>query len=232
LSREPSGVTGTGRASGRSFDRDHGVTTQALFFLSQLGSADGPAHAHATHYEPVPVQAFRALLSHVPEPFARGAAFVDIGSGMGRAVLLASEYPFKQVLGIELSPALHAVASTNLSRARNFTARCRDLRLHCGDARRARLPKGDLVVFLFNPFDDEVLRCVLDRIVLSRSEQDTVILLYHVPVHRDVLLEYRGETIAEGTDQLVVGLGGRAFRRCLRRRGLFASKRSAKFRSR
>ncbi|MBV8066403.1 MAG: class I SAM-dependent methyltransferase [Candidatus Eremiobacteraeota bacterium] len=217
-------VTGNGRAAGRRFDRDHGVTTQALFFLSQLGDAGGPAYARATHYEPVPVRSFRALLSHVPEPFLRTSVFVDVGSGMGRAVLLASEYPFKQVLGIELSPSLHAIAQTNLSSAADIPTRCRDVRLRCGDARRARFPKGDLVIFLFNPFDDEALRCVLDRILSSRSDWDEVLLLYYVPVHRDVLLERESETVAEPAEGLVT--------RFPARRGLFANKCSAGCRSR
>jgi len=222
--QEPS-VTGRGRSSGRRFDRDHSVTTQAIFFLSQLGGTNGAAYAHATHYEPVPVDAFRALLSRVPEPVVRAATFVDIGSGMGRAVLAASECSFKQVLGVELSPALHAIAQTNLTNARNFSVRCRDIRVCCGDARRARFPRGNLVVFLFNPFDDEVLRSVLDRILASRSEHDEVLLLYHVPVHRDVLIEYDSETIAELKDGLVARL-----RRSQARRDPSASRRSAESR--
>lgn len=196
----------SGRASERRFDREHGVTTQAIFFLSQLGSVENEAYAHATHYEPVLVEAFRTLLAHVDEAVVRRSTFVDVGAGMGRAVLLASEYPFKQVLGIELSPALHAIASSNLSAARDLAARCRDVRLRCVDARRAAYPKGDLVVFLFNPFDETVLRRVLDRIVGSRQPHESVIVLYHVPVHRDAVAEYSSATFAETEDGIVVAL--------------------------
>jgi SAM-dependent methyltransferase len=199
-------VTTSGRSGGRRFDRDHGVTTQALFLLSQLGSTAASAYAHATHYEPVPVERFRALIACVPEPFVRGATFVDVGSGLGRAVLLASEYPFKQVTGIELSPALHTIARSNLADARGLAVRCRDVRLRCGDARRWRFPKGNLVVFLFNPFDDVVVRTVLERVLASRQAGDGVILLYHVPVHRDAVAEYANETYADTEDGLVVGL--------------------------
>jgi SAM-dependent methyltransferase len=199
-------VTGTGRASGRRFDRDHGVTTQALFLLSQLGETRAEAYRHATHYEPVPVDAFRALLARVPTRFVRTSTFVDVGSGMGRGVLLASEYPFEQVAGIELSPALHAIAAANVAAAHHLATQCRDARLRCGDARRARYPKGNLVVFLFNPFDGEVVRAVLERILASRSERDEVVLLYHAPVHRDVVAEYAGDLLADTADGIVVAL--------------------------
>jgi predicted RNA methylase len=197
--------TSAGRASGRRFDCDHGVTTQALLFLSQLdGYAPREAHAHATHYEPVPVDAFRALLAYLPEPLVRSSVFIDLGAGMGRAVLLASEYPFRQIVGIELSPALHAIARTNCDQARGLTVRCRDLRLRCGDVRRSRYPKGNLVVFLFNPFDGVVLRATLGRILSTRSDDDRVVLLYHTPVHREVVAEYTSEKLADSAGGLAV----------------------------
>ncbi len=182
------------------------MTTHALLSLSQLEPAFGDAYAHATHYEPVPVEAFEELLAAVPEARVSAASFVDVGCGMGRAVLLASEHPFKQVAGIELSLALHAVACENVAVARGLAVRCRDVRIRRGDARRFRFPKGDLVVFLFNPFDHEVVRAVLDRIVGSRRAGDHVTLLYHVPVHRDVVAEYAAETLYDDRAGIVATL--------------------------
>ncbi len=182
------------------------MTTQALLMLGQLERVSGGAYAHATHYEAVPVEAFAELLAAVPEALMNSAVFVDIGCGMGRALLLASEHPFKQVLGIELSPALHAIARENVAMARGLRRRCRDVRLRRGDARRFRFPKGDLVVFLYNPFDHEVLRAVLERIVGSRRAGDRAMLLYHVAVHRDVVAEYAGDILHDGPAGLVVTL--------------------------
>jgi SAM-dependent methyltransferase len=218
-------VSSSGRGAGRRFDRDHGVTTQATFFLSQLGSIESEAHAHATHYEPVPVEAFRGMVARVNEAVVRRSTFVDVGSGMGRALLLASEYPFRQVLGIELSPALHAIAKVNLSSAHDLRVRCRDVRARCGDARRARYPKGDLVVFLFNPFDDTVLRFVLNRIVRSRKSDERITLLYHVPVYRSIFSEYAGSILTDTADGVIVEL-----RRSREGRDPSANRRSARFR--
>jgi len=199
-------VAGAGRSSGRGFDRAHGVTTQALLTLGQLEPASGDAYVHATHYEPVPVEAFGELLAFVPEDLVRAAAFVDVGCGMGRALLLAAEHPFKQVVGIELSPALHAIARENFATARGLALHCRDVRIRRGDARRFAFPKGDLVVFLFNPFDHEVLRVVLDRIVVSRHAGDRVTLLYHVPIHRDVVAKYVAQTLYDDRAGIVATL--------------------------
>jgi len=188
------GVGTTKRAGGRRFDREHGVTTQALLFLSELGTSRSEAYAHVTHYEPVPVAEFRDLVRRVPKEAMRDATFVDVGAGMGRAVLVAREYPFKQIVGIELSPHLYEIARDNLAKARGFTVACRDVRLIRADARRRRFPRGDLVVFLYNPFDGQALDGVLDRIDDARG--NTTWILYHTPVHAERVIGRGYEAVA------------------------------------
>ena len=171
------------RAAGRRFDRDHGVTTHAIAFLGDLDpESTGDACAHATHYEAVPVAAFRSLVAHLPDAAIRSSAFVDAGAGMGRAVMLASEYPFAQIVGIEISPALFQIARENLAKAHDLATRCRDVRLVRADARHYRFPSGNLVVFLYNPFDGEALDDVLDRLS-ERAGAGDEWLLYYTPVH-------------------------------------------------
>jgi SAM-dependent methyltransferase len=194
---EGSAMPSSDRSSGRRFDKEHGVTTHAVMLLSQLDDdRSSEAYAHVTHYEAVPVADLRKMLACVPEAFARDATFVDVGAGMGRAVLMASEYPFKQIVGIELSPALFEIARENVARAHDLKTQCRDIRLTCGDARKRRFPNGNLVVFLFNPFDAGALRTTLERVVASRSARDVVYVLYHTPEHLGTLLEFGGEPIA------------------------------------
>jgi SAM-dependent methyltransferase len=177
------------RSGGRQFDRDYRVTTHAVAFLTDLDpEAVGDAGAHATHYEAVPVADFHALLALVPKDAIEASTFVDVGAGMGRGVILAAEYPFKQVLGIEVSPAFYEVAKENLVTARKRGLRCKDVRLQRDDARIAHYPPGDLVVFLFNPFDAEALRATLASIEARRDPGKTW-LLYHTPVEQHVFDE-------------------------------------------
>jgi SAM-dependent methyltransferase len=200
-------VPNSERTGGRRFDRDHGVTTHAVMFLSQLDDGRvAEAYAHATHYEAVPVAEMRAMLACVPPDAIRTSAFVDVGAGMGRAILIATEYPFRSITGIELSPALYEIARDNVERAHGFETQCRDIALVCGDARRRKFPAGNLVVFLFNPFDDAALRTTLERIVASRTARDTVHVLYDTPVHRDVLEAFAAETLADLPFGMVVRL--------------------------
>jgi SAM-dependent methyltransferase len=175
------------RSGGRRFDREYGVTTHAVLFLNDLDpDAAGDASAHATHYEPVPVADFRALLAHVPAEAIPRATFVDVGAGMGRAVLLASEYPFAQVVGVEVSPGLYEVARENLERANVPRRRCRDVRLVRADARIWSYPPGDVVAFMYNPFDADALAAAAASL-LGRRNPGPTWLLYHTPVERAVL---------------------------------------------
>lgn len=143
----------------------------------------GPALEFATHYQPTPVAEAEQLLDAVPEPLAQ-TTFVDIGSGMGRVLLLAARRPFKTVVGVEISGALHEVARENFSGFDDEHLRCRDVRLVRANAAEYRFPRGMLAVYLYNPFRAPVLEAVLDHI-LARARDVT--LLYHTPAERDVV---------------------------------------------
>ena len=183
------------RMTGRRFDRDYRVTTHAVLFLNDLDpDAVGDAGAHATHYEAVPVDDFREMMRAVPSEVIKRSTFVDVGSGMGRAILLASEYPFKHIVGIEVSPGLHEVAKDNLARATAARRKCNDIRLVRDDARMFEYPPGDVVAFLYNPFDAVALEATLGALLARRDGGETW-LLYHTPVERAVLDERAGYSV-------------------------------------
>ncbi len=87
--------------------------------------------------------------------------FVDVGAGMGRAMLLASAYPFRAVVGVELHPTLARIGRRNLASWRAAGRALAPMRMHCRDAADFPLPPGPCVAFLFNPFGAPVLRRLL-----------------------------------------------------------------------
>ncbi|MBD5633923.1 MAG: class I SAM-dependent methyltransferase [Candidatus Eremiobacteraeota bacterium] len=175
----------SGRRAGQRFDADHRVVTEALLFLGDLDpEAIGANIEHATHYEPTPVGELERLLAHVPFPLDR-ATFVDLGAGMGRALFAAARYPFRQIVGVEISPALAAIARDNLAVLDISEFACRDIRIVRGDASTFRFPKGDLIAYLYNPFDAMLVAKVIAT--LARGRRTNLALLYHTPVERDVV---------------------------------------------
>ena len=58
---------------------------------------------------------FREIINSLRIDF-REFTFLDIGSGKGRALLLAAEYPFRRIVGVELMPELNSMAEENIRR--------------------------------------------------------------------------------------------------------------------
>jgi SAM-dependent methyltransferase len=175
----------SGRRSGQRFDAEHGVVTEALLFLGELDpEAIGAAVDDATHYEPTPVKECRALLDALPA--VNGWTFVDVGAGMGRVLMLASLRPFRQIVGVEVSGALCETARDNLVRWRRAHEHlaCKDVRMVCADAAAYAFPRGDLVVYLYNPFGERTLSQLVNRLA---ARDGKCIIVYHTPIHRRIL---------------------------------------------
>jgi SAM-dependent methyltransferase len=146
------------------FDEEFGVRTSGLVAGRHLKSGH-PHDRHATAYYGVAPSVFRALMrrwqkSRPPCPIEE-FTFVDVGAGMGRALLLAAEFPFRQVVGVELNPTLARIARKNLAAWRTLGRARAPMKILCGDAVEFRLPAGPCLAFMFNPFGAPVMRRLL-----------------------------------------------------------------------
>jgi len=114
--------------------------------------------------------------------------FIDLGSGKGRTLLMASEYPFRRIVGVELLPALHRVAVENLQKFRSPAQRCFALESRCEDARQFQFPPEPLVLYLFNPLPEAGLVPVVQNLESSLCERPRPIrVVYLNPLLRHVL---------------------------------------------
>jgi SAM-dependent methyltransferase len=146
------------------FDLEFGVRTSGLVAGRHL--VTGHRHdRHATAYYAVAPSVFRGIIVRWRRcrPLAPldEFTFIDLGAGLGRALLLASEFPFRSVLGVELNPTLARIARRNLAVWRAAGRARAPLQIVDGDAAEFALPPGPCVAFLFNPFGGPVLRCIL-----------------------------------------------------------------------
>ncbi len=171
------------------FDQIHGVDTSGLVPARHL--ATGHANdEHVTAYYGVAPSILRALIGHwrdtVPPHSISSYTFLDIGSGKGRGLLVASEFRFRSVIGIELNPALAAVARRNV--AHWIAAHAADptsepiapIEIVEGDALDFPLPNTPLLLFLFHPFEAPVLRQLLRRIETQLATRPGTLDLIYV----------------------------------------------------
>jgi SAM-dependent methyltransferase len=157
----------TSRAS--DFDLHHGLATDGDYsgrtYLSDL-NISGHNWIDAVDYIPIEPQRFRYLMASLPIPFAE-YTFIDFGSGKGRALLLASEFPFKRIMGVEFSPELHQIAQQNIARYRSGAQKCRTIDPLLADFTQFPLPAGPLLMFFFDPCSAAILNQTLANIERS-----------------------------------------------------------------
>ncbi len=115
-------------------------------------------------------------------------AFVDMGSGKGRALLVASEFAFAKIVGIELSPHLHRIAKDNIRRYSPDSQQCTQFEPHCMDVVDYDYGPEPPVLFLFDPFGRETLTRVVANLEASlRENPREAYVAYVYPQFEDVL---------------------------------------------
>ena len=173
------------------FDEAHGVETSGLIPAASLLTGH-PNDEHVTAYYGVAPSILRSLinlwLSFEPSHSIERVTFIDIGAGKGRGLLVASEYPFKKVIGIELNPKLAALAQRNVEYWVATQPHLAPLTLIEQDATEFYFPYTPCLLFLFHPFEAPVLTKLLRRIETQFANRPgTLDFLYVNSEHASLL---------------------------------------------
>jgi 16S rRNA G966 N2-methylase RsmD len=167
----------------RLMERYHRIQTAGTVALADLGIA-GPDRVS---YKPAPWLVLRRALPR--RAVTPDDVFADFGSGMGRVVFQAAlHYPFKRVIGVELSPELHRIAEGNIDRNR-ARFRCRRVDLVRADVLDYAVPDDVTVVFLDNPFTGQIFAAVVERLLASVDRRPRPLtVVYFNPVEHERLM--------------------------------------------
>jgi hypothetical protein len=175
------------------YDWDNRVNTTS----GAVGWRDRLLGVFHSEYQPTAPAAFHEMLDDLqktihekPNLTLRDFTFLDLGSGKGRTLLMASNYPFRRIVGIELLHSLHRIAEDNLRLYKGESQQCFALESICADATAFPLPDDPLVIFLFNPFPESGMRQVVANLEQSlRSHPRPAYVLYHNPLLEHTLGE-------------------------------------------
>jgi SAM-dependent methyltransferase len=178
------------------FDTLHGTDTSGLL--------SAPVIAHGTLARPEDLTAYYGIAPSIlsslldlwlrdlrPNASIDRTVFLDVGAGKGRAMLLASRYPFLRIEGVELNPRLASIASKNISlwqRAPN-SGSLSPIALHCADATKHPLPSEPLLAHLFHPFEARVLQRFLRYVERDLGRHPRPFDLLYVNAEHDSLLD-------------------------------------------
>jgi hypothetical protein len=184
------------------YDWDHRVDTTG----ATVGWRDRLLGHFHSPYQPTEAALFHEMLAGLAVDL-REFTFIDIGSGKGRVLLMASDYPFRRILGLELLPELHRVARENIRKYKSDSQQCFVLESRCVDASVFAFPPVPTVLYLFNPLPEAGLVRMLDTLTASlREHPRPVFVIYHNPLLAHVVsAEFKR---VGGTEQYVVFCGG------------------------
>jgi SAM-dependent methyltransferase len=167
------------------YDSKYGVKTKGLVRLDGL-EITSDNKTRNTGFRPTRVRPLKKLLNSLE--FPRNSVFVDLGCGKGRALVIAAEYGFKKVVGVEFSSVLCKEAKKNLSTYLQKQEIDLEYEIIESDVCDYENKDDENIFYLFDPFDDVVLSRVLKNLDLSIEKKKRKIwLIYNNPTFRTVI---------------------------------------------
>jgi SAM-dependent methyltransferase len=163
------------------FDRENGTDTSGFVSVRSLHVA--PAlQTKINFYGPSQPSIFRkaiAALGPVDE-----YAFIDLGCGKGRCLLVATEFPFREVIGIELSTGLAEIARKNIARMKGKYPGRTAARVVEGNVLDFPFPEGKLIFYNYHAFRAEIIKSLVTRLENSAAENTPhLFFVYYNAVH-------------------------------------------------
>jgi SAM-dependent methyltransferase len=151
---------------------------------------------------------FDAMIGSLRLPLS-SYTFVDLGSGKGRAVILAARYAFAKVIGVEFVREFVETAHLNVAAARSQYLLHSEIELVLQDATAFDFPSGPVLLYLFNPFDSYVLKKVAQNALRSwlRVKRPFVVV-YMNPIHVESFTTSGWQVVGQGPSWVQLACGG------------------------
>ena len=159
------------------FDMKYKTDTFSWVGLDALGIDDAKKE-HAYWYETTHAVPLRKLFKALR--IRPGKVLVDLGCGKGKVLLIASEFGFKEVRGVEFSPLLCDIASNNCSTYKARTKTNTVFSIHKFDVLDYRIKDDEDVFYLYDPFDAYILKQVLENILASLQKRKRKIWIIYL----------------------------------------------------
>lgn len=188
------------------FDWEHRVNTTS----GTVGWRERLLGMFHSPYQPSDAASFHAMMATLPIDFAE-FTFVDLGSGKGRTLLMASDYPFQKIIGVEILLELNRAAAENVRDYASPAQQCKQIESLCADAREFEVPTGPLLLYLFNPLPAHALERVLRNVEDSlHKDPRPIYLLYYHPEFKETLSGGLWTQVSSRADQFALFLSTQA----------------------
>jgi SAM-dependent methyltransferase len=162
----------------------HWIYAEDLDFGDQIKEHSGP-------YGPSAYYSLHKAFNAISDDFTN-QSLVDFGCGLGRALMFASLYPFREVIGVEASENLCKGAKRNIQAFCDRTKPTSfNWKIVHGDARKFSIPSDAAVFYFYDPFDETIMEPVIKNIISSiKQHPRTLYAIYLAPTQRDLFYKY------------------------------------------
>lgn len=172
-------------------EKIYGVEFGRVVPLHDLQVDAGVSLANANIYGPTRRYRIKKLLEECffnrKERFER---FIDVGCGKGLpCVVAASDGRFKELVGLDFSRPLIDAANANKEKLK-----LKNVTYLQADATSYMIPDGSTLVYLYNPFNEVVLKQFLSN-NMDHFRNNNSIIAYANDLHRDTLLDFGFDVI-------------------------------------
>ena len=174
------------------FERPAGIETASIVHLNELGLAA----RNRVDYHPTPWLALRRVLSE--HAVGHDDVFIDFGCGKGRVIFQAAMYPFRKIIGVELSPELAAIARANIERSLP-RLKCRNVEVVNQDVRDYEVPDDITIAYFFNPFKGEIFAAVLEKLLASVRRRPRELTIIYMDAAEEQALLNAGARLISAT---------------------------------
>jgi predicted RNA methylase len=145
----------------------YGVSTYKIVKREDLDISE-TSKVHSEEYKPTRIRHFRLLIKGLKLP--EDSVFVDMGSGKGRVLLMASLYKFKRITGVEISSQLCEIARNNIAKFEKMLKRPLHIEVVNEDVLQYNIKNDEIVFYFYNPFDNFVMEKIIERIIKSLND--------------------------------------------------------------
>jgi SAM-dependent methyltransferase len=143
------------------YEKQLGINTHSIENLDNLTLA-GEDSDQNHHYQGASYFILFSIFEKLPLE-TRDLPFIDFGCGKGRAIFVAEQCGFTNLIGVDIAKELVEDANTNKAvyiKKNNLSK----IDFHFEDATKYQIQNDANVFYFFNPFGEDILQKVIDNI--------------------------------------------------------------------
>tara|TARA_B110000483_G_C17915703_1_gene434832 strand:- start:8 stop:649 length:642 start_codon:yes stop_codon:yes gene_type:complete len=164
-----------------------------LFYNVETQFRDGVTNKFNNHYAPTYYSLIKEAFNVIENK--NKLNFIDVGCGKGKVLLVASDFGFKKIIGIDLSKKLLHICKQNIYKYKQLKYKKKLIKLINIEATKYKITNEN-VFYFFDPFSGPVLNTFLKNILLSfKKNKRKIYIIFANPPKQNKLLNLKFKKI-------------------------------------